>query len=65
MTTALARTPTTMLTALDRCDRCGAQAVLRAVLSSGELVFCGHHARRFEPALRQVAVRLDPAAGAT
>jgi hypothetical protein len=44
MTTAVAdRT----LNALDRCDRCGAQAYVRAVLetSGGELLFCGHHAR--------------------
>ena len=34
---------TTPLTALDRCDRCGAQAYVRATLSSGfELLFCGH-----------------------
>lgn len=29
----------------DRCDRCGAQAKVRATLASGELYFCGHHAR--------------------
>jgi len=32
-------------TAQDRCDRCGAQAKVRAKLLSGELLFCGHHAR--------------------
>ena len=32
-------------TALDRCDKCGAQAKVRAVLITGELLFCGHHAR--------------------
>ena len=32
------------LTALDRCDRCGAQAYVRVVLQAGgELLFCGHH----------------------
>lgn len=33
------------LTALDRCDakNCGAQAYVKAVGVSGELVFCGHH----------------------
>ena len=45
--------PTTALTALDRCDRCGAQAYVRALLPSGsELLFCGHHAREFEPKLK-------------
>lgn len=29
----------------DRCDRCTAQAKVRATLASGELYFCGHHAR--------------------
>lgn len=34
----------TPLTALDRCDRCGAQAYVRVDLSSGgELLFCAHH----------------------
>ncbi len=54
MTTVLAPTP---LSAADRCDRCGARAYLRAVLPSGsELLFCAHHAREHEAALRQVAV---------
>jgi hypothetical protein len=30
----------------DRCDQCGAQAMVRATLASGELYFCGHHARK-------------------
>lgn len=29
----------------DRCDRCGAQAKIRATLANGELYLCGHHAR--------------------
>ena len=33
------------LTALDRCDKCTARAVVRATLRTGELYFCGHHAR--------------------
>lgn len=33
------------LTAHDRCDKCGAQAMVRATLLTGELYFCGHHAR--------------------
>lgn len=33
------------LTAHDRCDvrDCGAQALVRAVYVSGDLLFCGHH----------------------
>jgi hypothetical protein len=42
------------LTALDRCDRCGAAAKVRAVLpSGGELLFCGHHARAYGDKLRE------------
>jgi hypothetical protein len=45
------------LSAADRCDRCGARAYLRAVLPSGSaLLFCAHHAREHEAALKHVAV---------
>ena len=44
------------LTAADRCDRCGAQAYLRVVLTSGgELLFCAHHGRAHGDKLREVA----------
>ena len=44
------------LTAMDRCDRCGAQAYLRVELSSGgELLFCAHHASQHREKLNQVA----------
>lgn len=53
MTAALATTP---LTAADRCDRCGAQAYVRAVLlAGGELLFCAHHGREHAEALRPLA----------
>ncbi|QIX28655.1 hypothetical protein ncot_07370 [Nocardioides sp. JQ2195] len=56
MTTAVAPSSAT-LTALDRCDRCGAQAYLRVELASGlELLFCAHHAREHDEKLREVAV---------
>lgn len=47
------------LNALDRCDRCGAQAYVRAVLAStgGELLFCAHHARAVEPKLRPLTAQ--------
>jgi len=45
------------LTALDRCDRCGAQAYVQVELVAGaELLFCGHHARQYEVKLREVAI---------
>jgi hypothetical protein len=41
------------LTAVDRCDRCGARAYVRVVLpGGGELLFCAHHGRAHEGALR-------------
>ncbi|HEY3261093.1 MAG TPA: hypothetical protein VGJ95_12640 [Pseudonocardiaceae bacterium] len=39
------------LTRLDRCDRCSAAAQIVAVLPSGELLFCGHHAREHRASL--------------
>jgi hypothetical protein len=43
------------LTAADRCDRCGAQACVRATMVSGaELMFCAHHGREYEAGLRAV-----------
>lgn len=47
------------LKATDRCDACGAQAYVRVTMESGELLFCGHHARANESALREVAVDWD------
>jgi hypothetical protein len=40
------------LTAIDRCDRCGAQAYVRVTMANGgELLFCAHHGREYAPAL--------------
>ncbi len=45
------------LTAMDRCDRCGAQAYVRALLPNGlELLFCAHHNRQHSSALTKIAV---------
>jgi len=47
------------LGAADRCDRCGAQAVAQATLSSGShLLFCGHHLRAHEARLREISARI-------
>jgi hypothetical protein len=32
-----------VLTALDRCDSCGAQAYVQVTGVTGDLFFCGHH----------------------
>ncbi|HEV7192004.1 MAG TPA: hypothetical protein VGN35_02280 [Jatrophihabitantaceae bacterium] len=48
-----------VLTAADRCDRCGAQAYVRAVMASGsELLFCAHHWHDNEARLREVATSI-------
>jgi len=42
---------------MDRCDRCGAQAYVRALLPSGlELLFCAHHNRQHSSALTKIVV---------
>lgn len=53
MTTATVDLHTTAaeLTRQDRCDRCGAQAYVKATLPTAdglELLFCGHHFRAHE-----------------
>ena len=49
------------LVAADRCDKCGAGARVRATLITGELYFCGHHAREAGYALTLKSVTIyDP-----
>jgi len=50
---------TGVLTATDRCDRCGAQAYVRVLLPSHlELLFCAHHNREHARALAEIAVEI-------
>jgi hypothetical protein len=43
------------LTAVDRCDRCGAQAYVRVTMpAGGELLFCAHHGRAYTPKLKEL-----------
>ena len=44
------------LTALDRCDSCGAQAYIRVTLASGDLLFCAHHGNQFKEKLAPTAL---------
>ncbi|QFG12905.1 hypothetical protein PBI_MIMI_183 [Arthrobacter phage Mimi] len=38
-----------------RCDKCGAQAYVKTVLTSGlPLFWCGHHAKAYEKALTPI-----------
>jgi len=48
------------LTAADRCDRCGAQAYVRARLTTGgELLFCAHHGREYLPKLQDLSTKIQ------
>ncbi len=48
------------LSAADRCDRCGAQAYIRArLVNGGELLFCAHHGREHLPRLQAQASEIQ------
>jgi hypothetical protein len=49
------------LLATDRCDSCGAQALVRVTFLTGTLLFCRHHARKNHEALARQGVSIfDP-----
>lgn len=39
------------LNAVDRCDRCNAQAYVRWTKSAADMLMCGHHSNKHEAAL--------------
>lgn len=43
----------------DRCDRCGAQAFVVAIVTGVRLLFCGHHFRKHESAIRRASTRVN------
>ncbi len=51
--------PMRSLKATDRCDLCGAQALVRVRLVSGTLDWCKHHFERYEPNLDAAAIEID------
>jgi hypothetical protein len=56
VTTTIAASP---LTATDRCDRCQAQAYVRATMASGfDLLLCAHHFHENEARLREIATNI-------
>ena len=60
VTAAGARARTWRLTAVDRCDRCGAQAYVRVLLRNRlELLFCAHHNRQYASALANIAMEIQ------
>lgn len=47
-----------ILTALDRCDRCGSQAWVKATGVNGELLFCSHHYNKVKDSLSKWAFEI-------
>jgi hypothetical protein len=48
------------ISAMDRCDRCGAQAYVRVLFHGRqELLFCAHHYRQHASALAKFAVAIQ------
>lgn len=50
--------PVARLTANDRCDSCGAQAYVEALMSSGELLFCSHHWNQYRGKIEPAALEI-------
>ena len=40
-----------LFNAHDRCDKCNAQAHMRAMLKTGSLLFCRHHGNEYRATL--------------
>ena len=57
-TTATAPAPIKTLTLADRCDRCGAEAKVRATFTTGDLLFCGHHGKAYLDKMTETAVNI-------
>jgi hypothetical protein len=53
------------LTLEDRCDSCSAAAKVIATFLNGELLFCGHHARKMSSDLKLKAVNVYDPEGVT
>lgn len=53
------------LTLNDRCDSCSAAAKVIATFLNGELLFCGHHARKMNDTLKVKAVDVYDPEGVT
>lgn len=50
-----------VLTAQDRCDSCSAAAQVVATFLNGELMFCGHHAKKNKKSLLNKSANIfDP-----
>mgnify|MGYP003345518295 FL=1 len=54
-TTETIETATYIMTAMDRCDACSAQALVLVRGVTGELQFCGHHYNKHSDKLAEFA----------
>ena len=45
-----------ILSAHDRCDRCGSQAYVSVILNEGQLLFCAHHGNKHREKLSGMGV---------
>lgn len=53
--TAAPLEPRKPLDSQDRCDACGAQAYVAATVNGSELLYCAHHANKYELKLKAIA----------
>ena len=47
-----------LLSPLDRCDRCNAEALTKVTGILGDLLFCGHHYNKNKQALDKVSFEM-------
>jgi hypothetical protein len=59
MTEQATETRADLFTAADRCDRCGAQAKVLALLVAGPLLFCRHHGVEYYDALTAAGAAIE------
>lgn len=46
------------ITAMDRCDNCGAQAYVHVLFETGDLLFCNHHYTKNKDAIAGIAIEI-------
>lgn len=48
------------LTTADRCDLCGSRAYVQVTFSTGDLLFCGHHSKKFATKIEETGtIKVD------
>lgn len=49
---------TNILVIADRCDQCGAQAYVGVLFGHGDLMFCSHHFKKYQPKIESTSVKI-------